>query len=151
MLNSVNADNLSKAILVYLKLKVEKGLSGSSKISKLANSFSSFVRLLTPEDREMIVYQLQCSHRLEKHLNLEGLLEKSLMIISALKSAGKSLKGLEKYLNSTIFCRTTLLIETLISLKLQHMLHQIKAQQFYTNFLVLISPLSQSSISEVEF
>ena len=31
------------------------------------------------------------------------------------------------------------------------MLHQIKAQQIYTNFLVLISPLSQSSISEVEF
>ena len=58
MLNSVNADNLSKARLVYLKLKVEKGLSGSSKISKLANSFSSFVRLLTPEDKEIIVYQL---------------------------------------------------------------------------------------------
>ena len=33
----------------------------------------------------------------------------------------------------------------------QQMLHQIKAQQFYTIFLVLISPLSQSSISEVEF
>ena len=33
----------------------------------------------------------------------------------------------------------------------QQMLQQIKAQQFYTNFLVLISPLSQSSISEVEF
>ena len=33
----------------------------------------------------------------------------------------------------------------------QHVLHQIKAQQFYTNFQVLISPLSQSSISEVEF
>ena len=31
------------------------------------------------------------------------------------------------------------------------MLHQIKAQQFYTNFLVLISPLSLASISEVEF
>ena len=31
------------------------------------------------------------------------------------------------------------------------MLHQIKAQQFYTNFLVLVSPLSQSSISEVDF
>ena len=28
---------------------------------------------------------------------------------------------------------------------------QIKAQQFYTYFLVLISPLSQSSISEREF
>ena len=26
-----------------------------------------------------------------------------------------------------------------------------KAQQFYTNFPVLMSPLSQSSISEVEF
>ena len=30
------------------------------------------------------------------------------------------------------------------------MLHQIKAEQFYTNFLVLFSPSSQSSISEVE-
>ena len=33
----------------------------------------------------------------------------------------------------------------------QHMLHQIKAQPFYTNSLVLIDPLSQSSSSEVEF
>ena len=48
----------------------------------------------------------QGSHRLEKYLNLEGLLEKSLKIKSALKSAGKSLKSLEKSLNSTIFCRT---------------------------------------------
>ena len=32
----------------------------------------------------------------------------------------------------------------------QQMLHQIKAQRFYTDSLVLISPLSQSSISEVE-
>ena len=31
------------------------------------------------------------------------------------------------------------------------MLHQIKAQQFYTNLLVLISPLSPASISGVEF
>ena len=31
------------------------------------------------------------------------------------------------------------------------MLHQIKAQQFYTHSLVQSSPLSQSSISEVEF
>ena len=31
----------------------------------------------------------------------------------------------------------------------QQMLHQIKAQQFYTNFLILISPLSQ--YNEVEF
>ena len=43
--------------------------------------------------------------RLEKYLNLEGFLEKSLKIKSALKSTGKSLKSLEKSLNSTIFCR----------------------------------------------
>ena len=30
-------------------------------------------------------------------------------------------------------------------------LHQIQAQQFYTDFPVIMSPLSQSSISEVEF
>ena len=45
-------------------------------------------------------------HRLEKYLNFEGFLEKSLKIKSALKSTGKSLKGLEKSFNSTIFCRT---------------------------------------------
>ena len=49
---------------------------------------------------------LQGSHRLEKYFNLEGFLEKSLKIKSALKSTGKSLKGLEKSLNSSIFCRT---------------------------------------------
>ena len=42
------------------------------------------------------------SHRLEKYLNLEGFLEKSLKIKSALKSTGKSIKGLEKSLNSYI-------------------------------------------------
>ena len=48
----------------------------------------------------------QGSHRLEKYLNLEGFLEKSLKINSALKSTGKSLESLEKSLSSTIFCRT---------------------------------------------
>ena len=48
----------------------------------------------------------QGSFRLEKYLNLEGFLEKSLKIKYALKSTGKSLKGLEKSLNSSIFCRT---------------------------------------------
>ena len=51
-----------------------------------------------------VIYQ--GSHRLEKHLNLEGFIEKSLKVKSALKSTGKSLKSLEKSLNSTIFCRT---------------------------------------------
>ena len=46
---------------------------------------------------------LQGSHRLEKYLNLEGFLEKSLKIKSALKNTGKSLKSLEKSLNSTLF------------------------------------------------
>ena len=53
-----------------------------------------------------IVYVKQGSHRLEKYLNLGGLLEKSLKIKSALKSTGKSVKGLENSLNSAIFCRT---------------------------------------------
>ena len=49
---------------------------------------------------------MQDSHRLEKYLNLEGFLEKSLKIKDALKSTGKSLKCLEKSLNPSIFCRT---------------------------------------------
>ena len=44
-------------------------------------------------------------HMLEKYLNLEGFLEKSLKIKYALKSTGKSLKGFKKSLNSSIFCR----------------------------------------------
>ena len=47
---------------------------------------------------------LQGSHRLEKYLNLEGFLEKSLKIKSALKRTGKSFKSLEKSLNSSLFC-----------------------------------------------
>ena len=46
----------------------------------------------------------QGSHRLEKYLNLEGFLEMSLKIEYALKSTGKSLKCLEKSLNSSIDC-----------------------------------------------
>ena len=53
-----------------------------------------------------IMTYFQGSHRLENNLNLEGFLEKSLKIKSVLKSTGKSLKSLEKSLNSTIFCRT---------------------------------------------
>ena len=50
--------------------------------------------------------EMQGSHRLEKNLNLEGLHEKSFEIEYALKSTGKSLKCLEKSLNSTIFHMT---------------------------------------------
>ena len=41
---------------------------------------------------------MQGSHRCEKYLNLEGFLEKSLKIKSALKSTGKSLISLKKSL-----------------------------------------------------
>ena len=39
---------------------------------------------------------LQGSHRLEKYLNIQDCLEKSLKIKFALKNTGKTLKGLEK-------------------------------------------------------
>ena len=54
---------------------------------------------------ELFLYS-QGSHRFEKYLNIQDCLEKSLKIKSALKSTGKSLKSLEKSLNSTMFCRT---------------------------------------------
>ena len=50
----------------------------------------------------------QGSHMLEKYLNIEGFLEKSLKTKYALKSTLESLQGLEKSLNFIIFCRTTL-------------------------------------------
>ena len=58
---------------------------------------------ILPLFRNMFNVISQGLHRLEKYLNLEGLLEKSLNIKSALKSTGNSLKGFEKSLNSTIF------------------------------------------------
>ena len=53
---------------------------------------------------------LQGWHSLEKYLNIESYLEKSLKTKSDLKSAAESLQGLEKSLNFTIFCMTTLSI-----------------------------------------
>ena len=47
----------------------------------------------------------QGSHRLEKYLNMQDCLEKSLNIKFALKSTKKTFKGLEMSLNSTFFCR----------------------------------------------
>ena len=59
-----------------------------------------------PEWGWKVILKLLRFHRLEKYLNLEGFLEKSLKIKYTLKSTGKSLKCLEKSLNSSIFCRT---------------------------------------------
>ena len=99
----------------------------------------------------------QDSHRLEKYLNIQDCLEKSLKINFALKSTCKTLKGLEKSLNFTFYRRIQQCFWRPKSIKLwcfylpQHMLHQIKAPQFYTNFLKLISLVMDSSISKVEF
>ena len=59
-----------------------------SSISLLLNFGSSESERIKP----LYTGNTQGSHRLEKYLNLVGLLEKSLKIKSALKSTGKSLK-----------------------------------------------------------
>ena len=63
--------------------------------------------------RILFSFFTQGSHRLEKSLNLEGFLEKSLKNKHALKSTGKSIKGLEKVLEffnlqeeSTVYVET---------------------------------------------
>ena len=51
-------------------------------------------------------YQLhQGSHRLEKYISKQDCPEKSLKMKFALKSTWKTLKGLEKFLNFTIYKR----------------------------------------------
>ena len=45
---------------------------------------------------------MQGSHRLEKYLNIQDCLEKSLKMKFALKSTWKTLNGIEKSLNFTI-------------------------------------------------
>ena len=67
-----------------------------------------------------------------------------------MKSTGKSLKGLEKSLNSTIFSVGLSTVDRDLN-QFKIVVPLFGAQQFYTNFPVLISPLSQSSVSEVEF
>ena len=83
--------------------------------------------------------------RLEKYLNLEGFLEKSLKIKFTLKSTEKSLKCLEKSLNYTIF---SVVLNTVYSNLNQY---KIVVPLYRNNFSVLMSPLTQSSISEVKF
>ena len=51
------------------------------------------------------MFCLQASHRLEKYLNIQECLEKSLKIKFALKSTWKTLKDLEKSLNSINYRR----------------------------------------------
>ena len=64
-------------------------------------------KLQAKEDSKstLIFTHIQDSHRLEKYLNIQDCLEKSLKMKFALKSTGKSRKGLEKVLNFTIYRR----------------------------------------------
>ena len=55
------------------------------------------------QNHECVTEALNGEHRLEKYLNLEGFLEKSLKVKSVLKSTGKSLKSLKKSLNDLLF------------------------------------------------
>ena len=64
------------------------------------------IMLSSAEHEIYPAHKCQGSHRLEKYLNFEGFLDKSLKIKSAWKSIGKSLKSFEKSLYPTIFCRT---------------------------------------------
>ena len=52
-----------------------------------------------------LLYVFQGLHRLEKYLNIQDCLEKSLKMKFALKSTWKTHKGLEKSLNFTIYRR----------------------------------------------
>ena len=77
----------------------------------------------------------QGPHRLEKYLNIQDCLKKSLKIKFALKSTWKTLKGLEKFLNFTIFRRIQLCFGRPKSVyNCAFMLHQIKAPQFILIF-----------------
>ena len=86
---------------------------------------------------------------LEKYLNLEGFLEMSFKIKSVLKSTGKLLRSLEKSLNSTIFSLGLSTVDR--GLNQYKIVVPLFGAAFYTNFPVLMSPLSQSTISGVEF
>ena len=79
---------------------------------QLASRYISPIQPISMDNN--IFGTVQGLYRLEKYSNLEGFLEKSLKIKSALKSTGKLLKSLEKSFNSTILCRTkqSRLIET---------------------------------------
>ena len=74
-------------------------------------------------------------HGLEMSLNIQGYLEKSLKIKFALKVL--EFNHLQEGL--TLFLETEISIKLWCLYLLQNMLHQIKAPQFYTNFLKLIS------------
>ena len=85
-------------------MQIERDILQKNQVCQFMENLSPFCAAEFLGLKNVMVI-LQGSHRLEKYLNVEGFLEKSLKIKSALKSTGKSLKSLEKSLNSTIYCR----------------------------------------------
>ena len=89
-------------------------LSNQNQVFNLLTNQKCAYKLLTNEKKaggtgyqaNNNCYRRQGSCRLEKYLNLEGVLEKSLKIKFALKSTGKSLINLENSSNFAIFYRT---------------------------------------------
>ena len=88
-------------------------------------------------------------HRLEKYLNLESFLEKSLKIKSAVKSTGKSLKSLVKSMNSTISVGPSAVDKELNSYKIAVLLFgaAYAAPNIGTTILYYLSSTNVSIIS----
>ena len=93
-----------------------------------------------------------------KVLEFRGLpwkvLENKICLQKYLKNTQRPWKVLEFYHlqeDSTVILETWIRIKLWCLYLVQHMLHLIKAQQFHTNYLKLISLVMDSSISEVEF
>ena len=96
--------DMKKMVKSYEKLRGKyDDVAGSEKAVKMLE----IVAMLVSHRKffELMIRILyQGSHRLEKYLNLEGFLENSLKTKYALKSTGKSFKGLVMSLNSSIIC-----------------------------------------------
>ena len=112
----------------------------------IGNSFVKFHGKKFGRHNISVLYQ--GSHRLEKYSNIQDCLEKSLQIKFVLKSTWKSIKCLESLwillfsVGLNTVDRHLNQYKMLCLYLVQQMLHQMKAQQFHTNFPVIMSPLA---------
>ena len=95
-------------MVLFLPLIVIKAFLPKMKILKMKtikkNGTDQMLKKIYERAHEILML-IQGLHRLEKYLNIQECLEKSLKIKFALKSTGKTLKGLENSLNFTIYRR----------------------------------------------
>ena len=73
--------------------------------SKSRKNFQIVLKFVTQSVTDMSSKHRQGSHRLEKYLNIQDCLEKSLKFNLLWKLLEKTLKGLEEFLNFTIYRR----------------------------------------------